>query len=111
MFILMSGIADAESIEKSSVSDRIHFMMKTSGIAITITSITDFLAFSIGASSVFVSVRNFCIYTGKSIQKPKVWWHTSACNISHNEVQLSSLPPTCKINHAITCNNVNLRLN
>ena len=60
----MSGIADAESIEKSSVSDRISFMMRTSGIAITITSITDFLAFSIGASSVFISVRNFCIYTG-----------------------------------------------
>lgn len=64
VFILMSGIADAESIEKSSVSDRICFMMRTSGIAITITSITDFLAFSIGASSVFISVRNFCIYTG-----------------------------------------------
>lgn len=67
VFILMSGIADAESIEKSSVSDRISFMMRTSGIAITITSITDFLAFSIGASSVFISVRNFCIYTGVAV--------------------------------------------
>ncbi|XP_061189383.1 patched domain-containing protein 3-like [Saccostrea echinata] len=67
VFILMSGIADAETIENSSVSDRIYFMMKTSGIAITITSITDFLAFLIGASSVFLSVRNFCIYTGVAV--------------------------------------------
>ncbi|XP_056011580.1 patched domain-containing protein 3-like isoform X2 [Ostrea edulis] len=67
VFILMSGIADAKSVDKSSVSDRIYFMMKTSGIAITITSVTDFLAFLIGASSVFISVRNFCIYTGVAV--------------------------------------------
>ncbi|XP_056011583.1 patched domain-containing protein 3-like isoform X2 [Ostrea edulis] len=67
VFILMSGIADAKSIKKSSVSDRIYFMMKTSGIAITITSVTDFLAFLIGASSIFISVRNFCIYIGVAV--------------------------------------------
>ncbi|XP_048779158.1 patched domain-containing protein 3-like [Ostrea edulis] len=67
VFILMSGIADAKSVDKSSVSDRIYFMMKTSGIAITITSVTDFLAFLIGTSSVFISVRNFCIYSGVAV--------------------------------------------
>ncbi|XP_061192611.1 patched domain-containing protein 3-like [Saccostrea echinata] len=67
VFLLMSGIAEAESIDRSSVSDRVYHMMKTSGVAITITSITDFLAFLIGASSVFRSVRNFCIYTGVSV--------------------------------------------
>jgi hypothetical protein len=65
VFILLSGLADAKSVEYPRVSDKIYFMMKTSGIAITITSITDFLAFLIGATSVFRSVRNFCIYSGK----------------------------------------------
>ncbi|XP_062578553.1 patched domain-containing protein 3-like [Saccostrea cucullata] len=67
VFLLLSGLADAESIETTTVSDRIYYMMKTSGVAITITSVTDFLAFLIGASSVFISVRNFCIFTGVAV--------------------------------------------
>lgn len=64
MFILMSGIAEAPSLTTASIEDRIKFMMKKSGVAITITSLTDLLAFTVGATSVFVSIRLFCIYTG-----------------------------------------------
>jgi hypothetical protein len=39
-------------------------MMQKSAVAITITSLTDLLAFVVGASSVFKSIRNFCIHTG-----------------------------------------------
>lgn len=41
--------------------------MKSSGVAITITSITDIIACCAGAASVFPSVRNFCWYTGCAI--------------------------------------------
>lgn len=60
----MSGMADAPPLSKSSIMERVVFMMQKSGIAITITSLTDLLAFVIGATSVFKSIRNFCIYTG-----------------------------------------------
>lgn len=70
MFILMSGMAEAPSLTDGAstvtvtVKDRVKWMLKKSGISITITSITDLLAFGIGASSVFISIRNFCLYTG-----------------------------------------------
>ncbi|XP_061193864.1 patched domain-containing protein 3-like [Saccostrea echinata] len=67
MFILMSGMADAPPLTKVTIKDRMVFMMKKSGVAITITSLTDLLAFVIGATSVFKSIRNFCIYTGVSV--------------------------------------------
>ena len=63
MFILLSGMADA-TYDGNTVS-RIGQMMRKSGVAITITSLTDILAFGAGASSTFKSVRNFCVYTGK----------------------------------------------
>ena len=63
MFILLSGIADA--LYDGDTASRIGQMMRKSGVAITITSLTDILAFGAGASSSFKSVRNFCVYTGK----------------------------------------------
>lgn len=63
MFMLMSGITNAKYGD--DVEARIGETMRTSGVSITITSLTDLLAFAAGASSVFLSVRNFCIYCGK----------------------------------------------
>nr|XP_022331703.1 patched domain-containing protein 3-like [Crassostrea virginica] len=68
MFILMSGMAEGPSLTTaSSINDRMKYMLQKSGVAITITSITDLLAFTIGATSVFISIRTFCIYTGVAI--------------------------------------------
>ena len=39
-------------------------MYKHAGVAITVTTLTDVLAFGISASSDYISVRTFCIYTG-----------------------------------------------
>ena len=39
-------------------------MYKHAGVAITVTTLTDVLAFGISASSNYISVRTFCIYTG-----------------------------------------------
>ncbi|CAG2238616.1 unnamed protein product [Mytilus edulis] len=65
MFILLSGLADTNSAQ--DVETRIGKTIRTSGIAITITSITDIVAFCAGAASVFPSVRNFSWYTGCAV--------------------------------------------
>lgn len=65
MFILMSCLADAPV--KDSIQTRIMYTMRTGGVAITITSVTDFLAFAIGATSSFLGVQNFCLFTGMAI--------------------------------------------
>ncbi|XP_033752141.1 patched domain-containing protein 3-like [Pecten maximus] len=65
MFILLAGLADAPLNEP--IPKRVAATMRTSGVAITITSLTDILAFGIGASSVFLGVRNFCIYAGIAV--------------------------------------------
>ncbi|XP_033734656.1 patched domain-containing protein 3-like [Pecten maximus] len=65
MFILMSCLADCSA--KTSIEEKMKETMRTGGVAITITSITDFLAFAIGASASFISVRNFCVYAGTAV--------------------------------------------
>ncbi|KAL3871072.1 hypothetical protein ACJMK2_039093 [Sinanodonta woodiana] len=65
MFILLSGLSDAQ--EKETVEEKIAETMRKSGVAITITSLTDLLAFIAGATSIFLGVRNFCIYTGAAV--------------------------------------------
>ncbi|XP_061183378.1 patched domain-containing protein 3-like [Saccostrea echinata] len=71
VFILLSGLADAPLTGSdgtpTDIKERISFAMATSGVSISITSLTDFLAFGIGSSSSFVSIRNFSIYTGVAV--------------------------------------------
>ncbi|KAK3767199.1 hypothetical protein RRG08_018069 [Elysia crispata] len=67
VFLLMSGWSETLSMPDLSVPERIGTVFKKAGIGITITSVTDFLAFLIGSTSVFLSVKNFCIYTGVAV--------------------------------------------
>lgn len=63
MFILMAGLSSAQG--KPSIEEKVSDMLRTSGIGITITTLTDLIAFIAGAGSSLVGVRNFCIYIGK----------------------------------------------
>ncbi|WAR11918.1 PTHD3-like protein [Mya arenaria] len=65
MFILLSGLVTAGFSDSSE--QRFGTMMRHSGVAITITSLTNIIAFGCGASSSFKSVRNFCVYTGVAV--------------------------------------------
>lgn len=65
MFILLSGLSGAQ-IHKS-VEDKMAAAMRASGVGITITSLTDLIAFMAGAASNFIAVRNFCIYSGVAV--------------------------------------------
>jgi predicted RND superfamily exporter protein len=63
MFILLSGLSEAQN--QKTVEDKIAETLRISGVGITITSLTDLIAFMSGAASSFIAVKHFCIYTGK----------------------------------------------
>jgi hypothetical protein len=47
-----------------ALADRFGLSMKHAGVAITITSVTDLMAFGIGASTVLPALRSFCLFAG-----------------------------------------------
>ena len=50
-----------------SVEERVGLAMKHSGVAILITSVTDLMAFGIGATSILPALGNFCAYAAFGI--------------------------------------------
>ena len=46
---------------------RMGRVMGRAGVAITITSITDFVAFGVGALTVLPTLRSFCLYAALGI--------------------------------------------
>ena len=57
----------SEKEKAKSVEDRIGATMAHAGVAITITSVTNFIAFGIGASSSLPALRSFCVYASLGI--------------------------------------------
>ena len=55
------------SLQRMSVEERIGLTMKHSGVAILITSVTDLMAFGIGATSILPALGNFCAYAAFGI--------------------------------------------
>lgn len=49
---------------ESSTEERISIALKKSGVSITITSVTDFIAFMVGLFASFKSVQIFSVYAG-----------------------------------------------
>lgn len=45
-----------------SLEDRVAYMMKTAGTSITLTSVTDAVAFALGTTTSFPALKYFCIY-------------------------------------------------
>nr|KAG5690493.1 hypothetical protein BaRGS_033333 [Batillaria attramentaria] len=75
MFLMMSSWSETIPQTDLSVPDRVGATLAGAGIGITITSVTDVLAFAIGTTSVFRSVTSFSLYadvvfdsTGKGIE-------------------------------------------
>ncbi|XP_046326532.2 patched domain-containing protein 3-like [Haliotis rufescens] len=68
MFLMMSAWAETNIHgDEWDIPTRVGRTFSLAGVGITITSLTDFLAFMIGASSDFLGIRNFCIFTGAAI--------------------------------------------
>ncbi|XP_046556236.1 patched domain-containing protein 3-like [Haliotis rubra] len=65
MFLMMSAWAETNIHgDEWDIPTRLGHTFTKAGVGITITSLTDFLAFMVGATSDFLSIRNFCIFTG-----------------------------------------------
>ena len=68
MFVIMAAFGNLTPEEREmTLPSRMGETMKHAGVAITITSITDLLAFAIGASTVLPALSSFCIYAALGI--------------------------------------------
>ena len=70
MFILISAWRRSINVQQAGdtrdrVCIRMARTMREAALSITITSVTDVLAFSIGAITDFPTVELFCLYTGR----------------------------------------------
>ena len=50
---------------RDSTEERMANTLRSTAVSITITSLTDVIALCIGATSPFVSIRNFSAFSGK----------------------------------------------
>ena len=69
MFVIMQCY-DNLSLEEMSSPDiptRVGKTMRRAGVAITVTSLTDFMVFAIGATTVLPALRSFCLWCGVGI--------------------------------------------
>ena len=68
MFVIVQAAKNLGPEEcKLDLASRFGLTMKHAGVAITITSVTDFLAFAIGASTVLLALSSFCIFAALGI--------------------------------------------
>ncbi|KAL7631718.1 UNVERIFIED_CONTAM: hypothetical protein RMT77_017979 [Armadillidium vulgare] len=56
-----------KEFNKMSLERRMGLVLSSSGVAITVTSLTDFLAFSIGSSTSLPALQSFCLYAAVGI--------------------------------------------
>ncbi|XP_045465991.1 patched domain-containing protein 3-like isoform X1 [Harmonia axyridis] len=63
MFVIMACFEDlTEDQKKLPIPDVLALMLKHAGVSITITSVTDIIAFLIGSSTVIPNLQSYCIY-------------------------------------------------
>ena len=69
MFVIVHAFDNLSTPEKrlKSLAQNMGTTMKHAGVAITITSVTDLLAFAIGATTVLPALSGFCIYASLGI--------------------------------------------
>ena len=68
MFVIVQSFDNLDEKEKQeSLFKRFGLTMRHAGVAITITSVTDLLAFGIGASTVLPALSSFCVYAALGI--------------------------------------------
>ena len=68
MFVIMQAFDNLSTDEKKlTLAKQLGRTMKHAGVAITITSVTDLLAFAIGATTVLPALSGFCIYASLGI--------------------------------------------
>ncbi|KAL5012468.1 hypothetical protein ScPMuIL_011019 [Solemya velum] len=95
MFILLSVVSGIRYVK---IESRVARMMRTSGMGITITSLTDLFGLLIGSASSFPAIQYFCIYTGVAIlfcYTNHVTFFTACISIDQNRVEGFRHSKTC----------------
>ncbi|CAH0560340.1 unnamed protein product [Brassicogethes aeneus] len=68
MFVILACWNEMdEKTRHLTIPERIGIMLKHAGVSITVTSITDVVAFIIGSSTILPCLQSFCIYAGFSV--------------------------------------------
>ncbi|KAL5022900.1 hypothetical protein ScPMuIL_002055 [Solemya velum] len=68
MFVIVEAWKNLDQSEsKLDLPERVAMAMKHAGVSITVTSLTDIVAFGIGASTVIPALSAFCIYAAVGI--------------------------------------------
>ncbi|KAF6037774.1 PTCHD3 [Bugula neritina] len=68
MFVIIEAWNNLSTFEKQKpLPEKVAIAMKHAGVSITVTSVTDFVAFAIGASTALPALKSFCIYAALGI--------------------------------------------
>lgn len=63
MFVIIQAWESlTEEEKKKDTKEKIGCMLKHAGVSITVTSITDIVAFAVGASTIIPALRSFCLW-------------------------------------------------
>ena len=68
MFVIVQAFDQLESLkDKQEIPDKLARTLTNSGVAITVTSLTDLLAFAIGGTTTVPALKSFCLFCGFGI--------------------------------------------
>nr|XP_045610893.1 protein patched homolog 2-like [Procambarus clarkii] len=68
MFVIMQAWNNLSPQEmKEGLSERVGCALKHAGVSITVTSVTDFVAFAVGSTTALPALRSFCLYAALGI--------------------------------------------
>ena len=69
MFVIMQCFENLSPEERdlSNIPASISLTMRRAGVAVTVTSLTDFMVFAIGSTTVLPALRSFCLWCGVGI--------------------------------------------
>ncbi|XP_076048649.1 patched domain-containing protein 3-like [Oratosquilla oratoria] len=68
MFVTVQSLTNLKGEERRHCLERrIALAVKHAGVAVTVTSLTDFVAFFIGSTTILPALRSFCIYAAVGI--------------------------------------------
>ncbi|XP_031339796.1 protein patched homolog 3-like isoform X2 [Photinus pyralis] len=67
MFVITACWEELASETKLSLEQRIGYMLKHAGVSITVTTVTDVMAFLIGSSTILPSLQSYCLFAAAGI--------------------------------------------
>uniref|UniRef100_A0A1Y1JZP0 SSD domain-containing protein n=1 Tax=Photinus pyralis TaxID=7054 RepID=A0A1Y1JZP0_PHOPY len=67
MFVITACWEELVSESKLSLEQRIGYMLKHAGVSITVTTLTDVMAFLIGSSTILPSLQSYCLFAAAGV--------------------------------------------